>query len=440
VSRGHNPGPDVPPKVPEPDRNPLSSRNFRLLASSNTLSVAGSSFAAIAVPFAVLGGGGSAQDVGLVAMARLLPVITFLLVGGVLADRFPRRRVLVAANAVQALAQGAGAALVLTGTARVWHLAALAAVGGLGVAVSYPASQGLLPQTVTAAQRPRAVTLDRVGRNSASIGGAAAGGILIALWGPGTGLAVDAASFAVAGVLRSRMDVPGLRAPAQAHGMWAELVDGWREFSSHRWVWVVVVQLAVFTTASSALTSVLGPLVADAHLGGAGAWGFVVAAYGLGAVGGGLVMLRVQPARKLLAGILSLPVCSLLFFALAVPLPTVLVAVAGLLAGAFFEVFEVNWALTLQQEIPPDRLSRISSYDALANYALTPVGTAVAGALAGSLGASAVLTVSGLAVVVLAAAGLTLPEIRTMSAPRPPAPGAAVDAADPGTPASPARG
>jgi MFS family permease len=191
-------------------RGPLQSRNFRLLVACNVISVAGAAVSFVALPFAVLKIGGSASDVGYVATAKLVPLIVFLLLGGVVADRLPRHKVMAAANVLQALAQGTSAILVLTGQARVWQLVILAAAGGVGLGFYYPAAQGLLPQTVPPEQRPRANALDQTGQGAASIAGAAVGGLLIGLAGPGWGLAVDAATFAVAAALRIGMHRPPL--------------------------------------------------------------------------------------------------------------------------------------------------------------------------------------------------------------------------------------
>ena len=127
---------------------PLRSRNFRLLLACDVISAIGTAVATVALPFAVLRIGGSASDVGYVAAAYLVPLIGFLLLGGVVADRLPRHQVMVAANALQALGQAASAALLLTGHARVWELAALAALRGVGTGFYFPASEGLLPHTV----------------------------------------------------------------------------------------------------------------------------------------------------------------------------------------------------------------------------------------------------------------------------------------------------
>lgn len=394
-------------------RGPLGSHNFQLLVTCNVISVAGSAVYFVAIPFAVLRIGGSASDVGYVATAGLIPVIAFLLIGGVIADRLPRHRVIVAANALQALAQGISAALVLTGQARVWQLAALAAAGGVGIGFYYPAAQGLLPQTVPAEQRPQANALDRTGRNAAEIGGAALGGLLVGLAGPGWGLAIDAASFAAAGALRIGMRFPGLP-PAQAPNLMGELREGWHEFASRRWLWVTVAQFALVVAVSAAMINVLGPLVAHSRLGGARSWGFIVAAYAAGAVVGGLVMTRFRPRQILVAAMLSVPAYSVLLFALAVPLAEPLDVAAAILAGGCLEVFSVSWATTMQQEIPPGKLSRVSSYDALGGYALTPVGTAIAGPLASAFGTTAVLAAGGALVVILPLLVLVVPEVRHM--------------------------
>jgi MFS family permease len=392
-------------------RGPLGSRNFRLLSACSVISVGGSQMAAVAMPFAVLRSGGSAGDVGYVAAAELIAMIGTLLLGGTIADRAPRHHVMMAAEALQAVAQGIAAALLLTGRAHVWQLAAVAAAGGAGFGFYYPAAQGLLPQTVQASQLAQANALFRTGRNAASIAGAALGGILTGLAGPGWALAADAVTFAAAAALRAGMRFQRLPRGETASAF-RDLRDGWREFSSRRWLWAVVAQFTVVTGIYAAVMQVLGPLTAQADLGGARSWGLITAAYAVGAVAGGLVMTRYRPERLLVAGLLSVPAYSLLLFALGVPLPVPLDLAAALLAGGSLEVFTVCWATTLQQEIPPDKLSRIASYDALGGIALTPVATAVAGPAAAALGTGAVLIVGGTVVAALPVLVLLTPDVR----------------------------
>src|SRR5579875_829797 len=266
--RGRMPGMRMP-------RGPLRSRNFRLLLACDVISVTGTAVANVAIPFAVLAIGGSAGDVGYVAAASLVPVIVFLLIGGVVADRLPRHQVMMAANAFQAVAQAGSAVLVLTGQAGVWELAVLAAVRGVGSGFFFPASEGLLPQTVPADQRAQANAMDRIGRNGARIGGAALGGVLGGLAGPGWGRAADAASFAVAGALRAGMRFPALP-PVPRAGMLHELREGWQDFISRRWLWTIVAEFGFVVAVSTAADGVLGPVVDRAHLGGARNWGVIM--------------------------------------------------------------------------------------------------------------------------------------------------------------------
>jgi predicted MFS family arabinose efflux permease len=394
-------------------QGPLRSLNFRLLLACNVISATGSAGATVALPFAVLAIGGSASDVGYVAAAYLVSFIVFLLLGGVIADRLPRHQVMVAANALQALAQAGSAFLVLTGDAHVWELMALAAARGIGSGFFFPASEGLLPQTVPADQRAQANAMDRIGRNGGQIGGAALGGVLVGLAGPGWGLAVDATSFAIAGALRAGMHFPALP-PVPTTGMLHDMREGWRDFISRRWLWTIVLEFGFIVAILTATTSVLGPIVAHSHLGGARNWGLILAAYAIGAVLGGFVMLKLRPRRMLLAASLSVPADSVFLFALAVPLAVPLIAAAALLAGGCLQVFSVNWATTMQQEIPSAMLSRLSSYDALGSLALAPAGTAVAGPLASVFGTPAVLTAGGILIVLLTVAVLFVPEVRHM--------------------------
>lgn len=390
---------------------PLASRNFRLLLACDVVSWLGSAMAGVALPFAVLAIGGSPADIGYVATSSLLAMMAFLLIGGAVADRLPRHQVLVAAELLMALAQAVAAGLVLAGQARPWQLAALAAASGAGLGFFMPAATGLLPQTVGEAQLSQANAMNRVGSSLAQICGAAAGGIVVAVTGPGWGLAADAASFAFAAALRAGMRFPALP-PAERSHLLRELREGWREFISRRWLWTIVVQFAFLCAITFGAISVLGPLAAHDRLGGAAAWGTIMSAFAVGSVAGGLIMIRLRFSRMLLAGTLSLPFFAIWLFALAAPVPLPVVAAAALAAGIATEVFAVNWITTMQQEIPPNLLSRLSAYDHLGSQALAPAGTALAGPLAAAFGTATVLAVGGAGIIALTIPVLLVPEVR----------------------------
>ena len=392
----------------------MRSRNFRLLLACDVISGVGSAVATVAIPFSVLAIGGTASDVGWVATAALIPMIVFLMIGGVAGDRFPRHKVMMVANSVQAAAQAAASVLVLTGRAQVWELLVAAALRGMGLGLYYPASQGLLPQTVPEADRAQANAIARTGRNGAGIGGASLGGVLVGLAGPGWGLAVDAISFAMAAALRAGMRVPA--GPAGiSESMVHQLRVGWREFLARRWLWSVVLEFTVMMAVVSATINVLGPVVADARLGGARSWGLILAGYGTGAVMGGLLMMRLRPRRMLLVAITAAGVFAALTFALAVPLTVPLIVATAVLVGLSSEVFMVNWVTTMQQEIPHDLMSRLSSFDALGSFALAPAGVAIAGPLAAAFGITTVLVAGGCVIVGLTLAVILLvPEVRQL--------------------------
>jgi MFS family permease len=392
---------------------PLAQRNFRLLVGCDVTSMVGTAMATVAVPFAVLAGGGSVSDVGYVAAAGLVPTIVFLLFGGTLADRLPRQQVMVAANIGQGLAQGGFALLVLTGNARLWQMMLLTAARGCAFGFYMPAAQGLLPQTVAPDQLASANAVRRLGLNSAQIGGAALGGVVVAAVGPGWGLVADAASYATAAVLRAGMRFAGLP-PIVRSGIVHELRDGWHAFTSRRWLWVIVVQFGLVNAIFVGAFNVLGPALARTQLGGASSWGLILAAQGAGAVLGATLMLRYRPTRLLRSGSLAVPLLALPLLALAAPLTVALIAIAALVAGAGMEVFAVNWSTALQEQIPANLLSRVAAYDALGSYALAPIGTTFAGPIALAIGTTATLVGAAAAVVLSATAVLSVPEVRTL--------------------------
>ncbi|GLV75741.1 MFS transporter [Streptomyces hygroscopicus] len=397
-----------------PRRPAWAGRNYTLLTAAAVVTGLGNAGALIAAAFAVLEAGGDGGDVGLVAAARTLPLVVFLLIGGALADRLPRHRVMVAANALNCVSQSVFAVLVLSGEARLWQMAVLSALGGTGQAFFSPAAEGMLLSSVTGEQATRAFALFRMGMNGAQIGGAALGGALIALVGPGWVLAVDAAAFAVAGALRALLDVRAVPPREPGGGMLRDLREGWREFVGRPWLWSIVVQFSVVNAVVGAAEAVFGPLVAEDHLGGARPWGFALAAFGAGTILGGLLMMRWRPQRLLLAGSLCVLPLALPSAALAVPVPVPALIAVMFLVGVTIEVFGVSWLTALHQEIPEDKLSRVSAYDWFGSVAMLPLATALAGPAERAFGRSASLWGCSALILALTLAVLTVPDVRRL--------------------------
>jgi MFS family permease len=390
---------------------PLREREFRLLFAGRTTSLVGSAIAPVALAFAVLDLTGSKTDLGLILAAREIPLIIFLLVGGIWADRLPRNRVMMGANVASALSQATAAALLITGNAEIWHLATLAAVNGSASAFYFPASAGVIPQTVPAPILQQANALLALAMNTAMIAGAALAGFLVAAFGPGWAIAIDAGTYLAGAGFVALMRVPAI-APDESPGFLSDLAAGWREFRSRTWLWVIVLQFAFLLMVCLGTFTVLGPVVADEELGGPKAWGAILTGQAVGFVAGGLLSFRFRPQRMLVAatvGILLLPAP---LVALGFPLTVPAIAAAAFFAGIGSEIFGVLWHTTMQQEIPPEKLSRVYSYDALGSIGLVPLGYALAGPIADAIGVRATLWGAAAIGVTVTVAVLFVPSVR----------------------------
>ncbi|MFJ8695736.1 MFS transporter [Streptomyces roseolilacinus] len=390
-------------------------RNYVLLTAAAVVTSLGSHGALVAAAFAVLDSGGDGGDVGMVAAARTLPLVLFLLVGGAVADRLPRHRVMVAANALNCVSQAAFAVLVLTDRAQLWQMMVLTALCGTGQAFFSPAAEGMLMSSVEGEQASRAFALFRMAMSSAAIGGAALGGALVAAFGPGWVLAVDAAAFALAGALRAFLDVSHIPARVPGSGLLADLREGWDEFVSRPWLWAIVAQFSVVVAVVGAAESVYGPLVARDALGGARPWGLALAAFGVGTLGGALLMMRWKPRRLLLMGTLCVFPLALPSAALAVPLPVGGLAAVMFVSGVAIEVFGVAWMTSLHQEIPEEKLSRVAAYDWFGSTAMLPLSTAAAGPVADLFGRSRALWGCAALIVLVTALVLLVPDVRNLT-------------------------
>lgn len=391
----------------------LADRQFRRYFLGQTTSWLGDGLLPVAISFAVLDLTGSASDLGFVLAARMVPVVGFLLVGGVWADRLPRQVVMIASDLVRGGTQAILAVLLLTGTAELWHLLVLQAVYGAGEAFWRPASTALLPSIVREGRLQEANALLAVSVNGAYTIGPAVAGVLVSTVGSGVAIAIDAATFGISAFALILLRVPTIERPPDRATFLADLREGWREFVSRTWLWVVTAHAALFLLFVTTPFMVLGPVVADRELGGAADWGLIAAAMGLGVIAGSAAASRLRPARPMLVAVLSFGSgCSLFALALGVPAATPLIAAAGFCCGITEGLIEVIWITALQQRVTPAALARVSAYETVGSFALMPVGFALAGPAAEAFGTEGVLFAAAVFALFSSAVVAAVPSVR----------------------------
>jgi MFS family permease len=364
---------------------------------------------AVALAFAVLEIGGSPTDVGLVLAARTLPTVAFLLVGGVVADRLSPRTVMLAADLWRVVTQGLMAALLIGGAADVWSVALLAGLTGIGTGFFSPASTGLLPAVVPPERLQPANGLRATVMSGGEIVGPALAGVIVAAAGAGWALAVDAATFAVSALFLARVRLPA-RTEREPASFLSDLREGWDEFRGRRWVWTFVLWAGLSTMLWGAW-STLGPVVTDRELGGAAAWGTVLAAMGVGALGGSVLAVRARPRRPLLVAVVVINLYAIPLGALAAGVPVAILAGAALFAGVAMMLSNSLWESMLQRHIPASSLSRVAAYDWFGSLAFQPIGLIMWGPIAEAIGLGPALWAAFALFAALNLAMLAIPDV-----------------------------
>jgi MFS family permease len=388
----------------------LHERSFARYLAAVTVSTLGSGMAMVALAFAVLEFG-TATDLGIVLLAREIPIVILLLLGGVFADRIPRRTILVSSDLVKGSAQVVTAILLFTGTAHVWNVALLQAIFGISAAFSRPATTGLVREAVSDARLQQANALLGLSSSVLSIAGPAIGALIVATGSPAWAIAIDSVTFFVSAALTASMHLTATVRIASA-SILGDLRDGWREFIERRWAVAMVASFGLFQLSYFPALLVLGPLVAKNELGGAGAWGTILAVESFGAVAGGMFALRVRFSRPLVASQLFVIPAGLLLAALAVPLPLIGLVVVSFTVGIGFAVGNTLWMTALQRNVPEHALSRISSFDWLGSVALNPVGYALIGPIAAAFGTSQTLVVAAVLNIAVCVSVTLVPSVR----------------------------
>jgi MFS family permease len=390
----------------------LQERSFTRYLAASTVSTLGSGMAMVALAFAVLDFGG-ATDLGIVLLAREIPLVILLLLGGVFADRLPRRTILVGTDLVKGAAQVATAVLLFTAAANVWNVALLQAVFGMAAAFSRPATTGMVREAASNARLQEANALLGLSSSVLSIAGPAIGALIVATGSPAWAIAIDSVTFFVSAALIASMHLTAMVRIATA-SILGDLRDGWREFVGRPWAVAMVASFGLFQLTYFPALLVLGPLVAKEELGGAGAWGLILAVESFGAVAGGMFALRLRFHRPLVASQLLVVPSGLLLASLAVPLPLIGLAVVSFAVGIGFSLGNTLWMTALQRNVPEHALSRISSFDWLGSVALNPIGYALIGPIAVAIGTTETLAIAGVLNIAVCTSVVLVPSVRAI--------------------------
>lgn len=409
----------------------LRERTFAQLMAARTLSMLAIAFAPVAIAFGVLDlPGATASTLSAVVAAEYTALVVFTLAGGVVADRYPRHRVLMVSEAANAVTHVVFGIMLLRGDPPLWALITLAALSGTVSALVWPAMTGIVPDVVPADRLQPGNALLGLGGNVARVLGLVAGGAVVVAVGAGWALIAAGLSFAVAGVLIGSLRITRSHTTGGGASVFAELRDGWQEFRSHQWLWVVVIQFSVLVMVWQAAHLVLGPVVAKAELGGAGAWTAVLTGEALGLVLGVLIAMRVRPRRPILVGTLCTFAAVPPYLLLGLSAPLWAIVAGAFVMGLGFDLFAVLWQTTVQQEVPPESLSRVSSYDVLGSMALGPLGLVLAGPAADAFGPHPALVGCAVVMGVCTVFALCFPGVRNLRARHAPAAEVVVPALD----------
>ncbi len=403
-------------KLPD-SLTPLRDSQFAWYYAGRSISTVGSVIAPVALVFAVLDISDSATALGIVLAAESIPLVVFLLVGGVIADRMSRSLVMQLSHLMSAATQGAVATLLLTGVAEIWMIAVLVGLHGTVLAFTFPAMQGIVPQVVPKTHIQQANAMLAFSRNGLAMIGPAIGTLLVVTVGSGWAVLLDACTWLVAAAFMARVKLPAAlaKSPIEAPSMWSDLRDGWSAFTSLTWVWVVVVAFTFLNAIHAGAWFTLGPVIARDTI-GIKPWGWVLGAEAAGLLLMTLVMMRWRLRYPVRAGMIGITALAAPIFVLGLH-PTVLPLMAlAFVAGCGTEVFSIGWQTAYHQHVPNELLSRVASYDALGSFAAIPIGQLAFGPLAGVFGARDLLVVAACAYVLIALVTLLSKSVRNLPA------------------------
>ncbi|MFJ5260166.1 MFS transporter [Streptomyces sp. NPDC088387] len=392
------------------------SRDFGLFFVARAAARLGDTILPVALAAGLLQHGYGVGAVGLAMASTAASFAGLVVFGGVIADRFGTRGLMIGADLVRLVTQSLTAVLFFTGHVVLWEICLIGVVNGVAGAVFQPGVASTVPRLATDVQGANGAI--RIAESAAQLAGPATAGVLVGLTAPGGVFVAHAATYAISAVCLLLLRLPAAPHDSRAHGpsastFRADLVEGWREFTSRVWLWSVILVWCLYMIA---VWGPITPLVATEVVGehGAGAYGLINSALGAGTVVGGLIALRLRPRRMLRAGAISLVGFAGFPATVGLGLGVPAMAAGAGVAGAGMAFWSVMWTTSVQTQVKPDVLNRIHAYDVAGSLAMLPVGQALAGPAAAALGADGVLLVAAVTSFFVVFALLAIPAVRDL--------------------------
>ena len=394
---------------------PLKIRDFALLFAGTGISLLGDGVYTVAIAWQVYEISNVPTALSIVGLAWTLPMVAFLLIGGVLGDRIDRRRLMVASDLLRAVAIGAIGVLAVTGAIELWHVVALVAFYGIGEALFAPSFQAIVPEVVPKHQLVQANSLQQLTEPIAfRLAGPAIGGIVIATFGTGEAFLIDAATFLVSAACVAAMKPRPRPEPDEESSIGEDLREGGRFVRSQPWLWATLVAAGLTLLLWLGPLEVLLPFVVKNEYGaGAGGLGVIFGAIGAGAVVAAIIIgQRGLPTRHVLWMYVGWGGATIGLAGYGLVSEVWQAAIIGFISGLGEGVGIITWITLIHRHVPDRLLGRVSSLDWMVSIGLTPLSFALAGPVAEAVGAETTMIAAGLLSAVVFISFLMVPGVR----------------------------
>ncbi len=394
--------------------------HFYQLFFARTVSNFGNGISPVALAFGVLGiENADATDLSFVMASRALPVLFLLVVGGTFADKYGRARTMGYSDILLGILIFIAAGSFIFNSPSVLLLVIVGILSGILNGLWYPAFTGMMPIVVPNKKIQSANAATGFGSNLAFMLGTVSGGVVVASFGVGWALAIDALTFMIAGAMilpLAKLKQVGQLEAGEKSNFFHDIKVGWREFTSRSWLVAVVVAFAFINMAFEATWAVLGAVQTQKNFDGASTWGLILGFMSVGFLLGTVISNKARPKHPIVMIMNMMFFVPVFLFTFGLPLPLPLVLIAAVGAGIAIDTFYVLWMTTVQTHVPEESLSRVNSYDAFGSFVLGPIAIAVAGPIALGVGIETALIACAAIAAVAVIAVLLVPSVRKLEA------------------------